>query len=137
MERFFEEVRSLFYLIEMSDGSARMLYWATILLSPELPALLVIEEPEIGILPAWTSVPAEWIKKASRRTQVIISTHSPDLLDHFTDSIENDLCFSCLDHHHSSLVPLSGEKREPRFAEGWQLGDLYRVGDPGVGGWPW
>ena len=80
--------RDPLYLDEMSDGTVRMLCWATILLSPHLPTLLVIDEPEVGIHPAWMPILSEWIKRASRKTQVIVCTHSPDLLDHFSDCPE-------------------------------------------------
>jgi predicted ATPase len=45
--------------------------------SHKLPSLIVIEEPEVGLHPDWLKVLAEWIKLASERTQVIITTHSP------------------------------------------------------------
>jgi predicted ATPase len=134
---FFEGIPDPFYLRDMSDGTVRMLCWATILFSPVLPTLLVIEEPELGIHPSWLPVLADWIKTASRRTQVIISTHSPDLLDHFTDSLENVLCFSSSDGRYFTPEPLSRDRLAGKLEEGWQLGDLYRIGDPLVGGWPW
>lgn len=128
-----------FYLDEMSDGSVRMLCWATVLLSPELPSLLVIEEPEIGIHVSWLPVLASWIKKASSKTQVIISTHSPDLLDHFTDELGNVLVMAKNEtlNHRFDLKPLSPTLLKDKLDEGWQLGDLYRIGDTRVGGWPW
>ncbi|MEI7846991.1 MAG: AAA family ATPase [Chloroflexota bacterium] len=128
-----------FYLSEMSDGSVRMLCWAIVLLSPVLPTLLVIEEPEIGIHVSWLPVLAGWIKKASSKTQVIISTHSPDLLDHFTDEINNVLVMAKNEtiNHRFDLKPLSPDLLQDKLEEGWQLGDLYRVGDTRVGGWPW
>jgi predicted ATPase len=131
--------RNQFFLKDLSDGSVRMLCWAVILCSPKLPELLVIEEPEIGIHPAWMPMLARWIKKAAQKTQVIISTHSPDLLDHFTDVAEHVLVAKSVTSqaHQFAFVPLKQAVIAPRLAEGWQLGDLYRVGDPGVGGWPW
>ncbi|MFM7888233.1 MAG: AAA family ATPase, partial [Pseudanabaena sp.] len=64
------------YLDEMSDGTVRMLCWAIILNSPNLPSLIVIDEPEVGLHVQWLSYLAEWIKNAAARTQVIITTHS-------------------------------------------------------------
>ena len=126
-----------FYLNEMSDGTVRMLCWAVILHSPTLPSLLVIDEPELGLHPAWLSILAQWIKQASEKTQIILTTHSPDLLDKFTDRLENVYCFYPTDANHYGLKPLSPEALKPQLDEGWELGDLYRVGDPTVGGWPW
>ncbi|MBF0527169.1 MAG: AAA family ATPase [Deltaproteobacteria bacterium] len=130
-------VKEPFYLSELSDGTIWMLCLATILLAPDLPSLLVIEEPEIGLHVAWMPLLAEWIKRASEQTQVIISTHSPDLLDQFTDSVGHVLCFNKKDQHHSSVRTLTREDMAEHLSEGWELGDLYRVGDLDVGGWPW
>ncbi len=134
---YFEGISEPFYLNELSDGTVRMLCWAAVLLSPNLPSLLVIDEPEIGIHPAWMPILAEWIKRASEETQVLICTHSPDLLDYFTDHIENIFCFSKQSQNHFSIIPLSQNKLQGMLDEGWKIGDLYRVGDSGVGGCPW
>lgn len=137
VEWYFEGIQEAFYLNEMSDGTVRMLCWATILHSPLLPSLIVIDEPELGLHVSWMPILAEWIKKAARKTQIIITTHSPDLLDHFTDCLENVLCFYSENRTHFSVKSLSKEMLEQKLEEGWQLGDLYRVGDPSIGGWPW
>lgn len=128
-----------FRLDELSDGTVRMLCWATILRSHKLPSLIVIEGPEVGIHPAWLKVLAEWIKLASERTQVIITTHSPDLLDCFTDRLENVYVFNQKqgDPHHFVIDKLSRDRFQSLLDEGWELGDIYRVGDPTLGGWPW
>jgi len=138
VEWYFEGIDDeAFYLNEMSDGTVRMLCWATILHSPLLPSLIVIDEPELGLHVSWMPILAEWIKKAATKTQIIITTHSPDLLDHFTDLLENVLCFYPENRTYFSVKSLSKEMLEPKLEEGWQLGDLYRVGDPSIGGWPW
>ncbi|MBF0510248.1 MAG: AAA family ATPase [Deltaproteobacteria bacterium] len=137
LEWHVQGVKEPFYLNELSDGTIHMLCLATILLAPDLPSLLVIEEPEIGLHVAWMPLLAEWIKRASEQTQVIISTHSPDLLDQFTDSVEHVLCFNKKDQHHFSVRTMDRKGVAEHFTEGWELGDLYRVGDPDVGGWPW
>jgi len=138
VEWYFEGIDDeAFYLNEMSDGTVRMLCWATILHSPLLPSLIVIDEPELGLHVSWMPILAEWIKKAATRTQIIITTHSPDLLDHFTDHLENVLCFYPENRTHFSVKSLSKELLQQKLEEGWELGDLYRVGDPSIGGWPW
>ena len=131
-----------FFLSEMSDGTVRMLSWAVILHSPVLPRLIVIDEPELGIHPAWMPLLAEWIKGASQRTQIIVSTHSPDLLDHFTDQLDSSgfiYVFGPVDKSPNHFTPhrISREAVSGCLEEGWQLGDLYRVGNPAIGGWPW
>jgi len=117
----------------------RMLSWAIALLSPEPATLLVIEEPEIGIHVAGMPALANWIKSAAKSTQVIVSTHSPDLLDQFTDQTSNVLVFkqSTKRKNRFSIERLENKMIAAQFEKGWKLGDLYRVGDPSVGGWPW
>ena len=137
IEWFLEGNNEPFYLDEMSDGTVRMLCWAVILHSPQLPPLLVIDEPELGLHPAWLSVLAQWIKQAAEKTQIILTTHSPDLLDHFTDRLENVYCFDSIDANHYSMRPLALDILKPQLDEGWELGDLYRIGEPTLGGWPW
>ncbi len=68
---------------QLSDGTIRFICLATALLQPKLPATIVIDEPELGLHPYAISVLADLIKSASERTQVIISTQSPTLLDYF------------------------------------------------------
>lgn len=134
VEVFFEfrESRRSLRLAEISDGTVRMLILALILFHPEPPILVIIDEPELNLHPAWLKVLAEWFKEASARTQIIFSTHSPDFLDHFTDFLENVLVFE-----RGDIKRLSRERLRPFLEEGWELGDLYRVGEPAVGGWPW
>jgi predicted ATPase len=67
----------------LSDGTIRFVCLATALLQPVPPATIVIDEPELGLHPYAISILAALIKSASERTQVIISTQSPTLLDYF------------------------------------------------------
>jgi len=135
---YFDGMEEPFYLDDMSDGTVRMLCWATILYSPILPTLLVIDEPELSLHIAWMGILANWIKQASQKTQIIISTHSPDLLDYFTDCAADVICFEKTQpkgHFKAQKLPEAIIK--DKIAEGWQLGDLYRTGDDVIGGWPW
>jgi predicted ATPase len=68
----------------LSDGTIRFICLATALLQPALPATIVIDEPELGLHPYAISILADLIQSASERTQVVISTQSPKLLDYFT-----------------------------------------------------
>ena len=67
----------------LSDGTIRFICLATALLQPLPPPTIVIDEPELGLHPFAISMLADLIQSASQRTQVIISTQSPTLLDYF------------------------------------------------------
>ena len=141
IEWYVENCYQPFFLDEMSDGTVRMLCWAVILHSPKPPALIVIDEPELGIHPAWMPILAEWIKRAAQNTQVIVTTHSPDLLDHFTDQLDEGYIYTFQQdpesQNHFKPKRLDKDTVSGWLEDGWQLGDLYRVGNPAVGGWPW
>ncbi len=67
----------------LSDGSIRFICLATALLQPNPPSMIIIDEPELGLHPAAISILAELIQDTAKRTQVIIATQSPSLIDQF------------------------------------------------------
>jgi predicted ATPase len=65
----------------MSDGTLRFLSLATLLLQPELPATILIDEPELGLHPYAVNVLADLLHSASTRTQLLVSTQSVTLVN--------------------------------------------------------
>ena len=72
----------LFDLLQESDGTVRLLGLLTALYQ-EIPqtTLIGIEEPELTIHPGALAVLADIMVEAAQRTQVLVTTHSPDLID--------------------------------------------------------
>ena len=70
---------------QASDGTLRAMALVTLLLQPsdELPAVIILDEPELGLHPRAISILAGLLLGASIHTQVIVATQSPVLLDHF------------------------------------------------------
>jgi len=70
---------------QFSDGTLRAICLATLLLQPEdeLPELIVVDEPELGLHPYALNVVAAMFGKASYHTQILISTQSSSFLDNF------------------------------------------------------
>jgi predicted ATPase len=64
---------------ELSDGTLRFLCVAAALLSPRPPELLALNEPESSLHPDLLPPLAALIGRASRDTQIWITTHSPVL----------------------------------------------------------
>ena len=71
-----------FNAAQESDGTLRMLALLTAIYQPRRPPLLGIEEPESAVHPGVLAALAEILDEASLRQQVVITTHSPDLIDH-------------------------------------------------------
>lgn len=70
----------------LSDGAIRFICLATALLQPRPPSTIIIDEPELGLHPQAIAILADLIKAASSRTQVIVATQSPILVDQFAAS---------------------------------------------------
>ncbi|MDX8404708.1 MAG: AAA family ATPase [Mariprofundus sp.] len=68
----------------LSDGSIRFICLAVALLQPHPPSTIIIDEPELGLHPEAIAVLAELIQDASTRTQVIVATQSPALINYFS-----------------------------------------------------
>ena len=68
----------------LSDGAIRFICLATALLQPKPPSTIIIDEPELGLHPQAISILADLIKAAASRTQVIVATQSPLLVDQFS-----------------------------------------------------
>jgi len=70
---------------QLSDGTLRFMALAALLLQPpqNLPRVIVIDEPELGLHPEAIVELAGMVKTASQHVQVILATQSPVLLDEF------------------------------------------------------
>lgn len=74
----------LFTAHNFSDGTLRMICLITLLMQPELPSTIIIDEPELGLHPFAIQKLGAMIKSASTKTQIIISTQSVNLINEFT-----------------------------------------------------
>lgn len=70
---------------QLSDGTLRAICLVSLLMQPEseLPDVIIVDEPELGLHPYALNVIASLFKKASHHSQVLISTQSTSLLDNF------------------------------------------------------
>lgn len=74
---------SYFNAYQLSDGTLRFICLATLLLQPKPPQTIIIDEPELGLHPQAINRLATLIKKASAKSQVVISTQSVNMVDNF------------------------------------------------------
>ncbi|MCG2812994.1 MAG: AAA family ATPase [Candidatus Aminicenantes bacterium] len=79
--KFHKKANMKFEAFNMSDGTLRALGLLMAVYQRPQPALLIIEEPEATIHPGALGAILDLIRVASRSMQVIITTHSPELLD--------------------------------------------------------
>ncbi len=69
----------------LSDGTLRFMALAALFLQPQRyrPSVILVDEPELGLHPYAITLLASLMKQASTKSQVIVSTQSSLLLDHF------------------------------------------------------
>lgn len=68
------------YTHQLSEGTLRFLWLATLLASPGLTSLTLLDEPEVSLHPELLSLLADLLREASGRTQLLVATHSDRLV---------------------------------------------------------
>jgi len=115
--------------IRLSDGTLRFLCLLAILCHHSPPSLMCIEDPEIGLHPDIFPLVAELLVEASRKTQLIVTTHSEGLVSALSDRPEAVIVCE-RDRDGSSLRRLEPE-RLTQWLENYSLGELWRMGETG------
>lgn len=107
-----------------SDGTIRFLCLAAALLQPNPPTAIVLDEPELGLHPEALSIFGGLVRSASKRTQIILATQSPVLVNEFdpeeiitVDSVNGATQFNRLD-----------TKRLADWLKEFTVGDLWQKG---------
>jgi len=108
---------------DLSDGTIRFIALTTLFLQPNLPKVIIIDEPELGLHPLAIQKLSGLIKSASRMgTQIIIATQSVDLISNFdpediitVDQVEGQ----------SILKRLSSDELK-HWLDDYSLGDLWK-----------
>lgn len=105
----------------LSDGTLRFICLCVLLLQPDLPPLILIDEPELGLHPAAITVLANMLESAATKTQVIVATQSVTLVNQF--SPENVWTVDRIDGQ-SVFTQLNNADRT-EWLENYALGELW------------
>lgn len=73
-------LRHPFFMHQLSEGTLRFLWLVTLLYSPGLTEVTLLDEPEVSLHPELLSVLADCMREASARTQLIVATHADRLV---------------------------------------------------------
>jgi predicted ATPase len=74
---------SSFSAYQLSDGTLRFIALTALLMQPNPPSVIIIDEPELGLHPFAIGKLAGMIQATSKETQIIVATQSPGLVNHF------------------------------------------------------
>ena len=118
----------------MSDGTLKFLCLLAVLLHPDPPPLVCIEEPEQGLHPEAIQILAPALRDAAERMQLIVTTHSAPLIDAFSATPESVLVCERDFDGGTQCHRLSRKKLE-NWLKRYSLGELWRKGE--IGGTRW
>jgi predicted ATPase len=123
---------SKFPAINMSDGTLRALAVLTALFQfgePEHPTarLIGIEEPETALHPAAAGLLLDCLREGARERQVVITTHSPDLLDNEAITAEQLLAVNAVAGK-TTIGRIDAASRQVLHDALYRAGELLRLG---------
>lgn len=109
---------------QLSDGTLRAICLISLLMQPadELPLLIVVDEPELGLHPYALNVIAGLFKAASHHAQVLISTQSSSFLDNFDPG---DIIVVDRDDDEASMFGRPDADKLKAWLEEYTLGEIW------------
>lgn len=114
-----------FYMNELSEGTLRFLWMVCLLLQPELPKRLLIEEPEVGLHPRLLSILVDLMREASERCQIIVATHSDRMISYCKPEevivIDND-------DEGMAVMKNASDLNLSEWLKDYTMGDLWQMG---------
>lgn len=110
--------------ISLSEGTLRLLGLLLALYALTPPSLLIMEEPEATLHPGAAAVLADVLQEAALRTQILITTHSPDLLAQFpVDSLRAVERIEGV----TTIGPIASQQRQAVEKRLFTAGDIHRL----------
>lgn len=117
----------------LSDGTLRYLCLLAVLLHPEPPPLICLEEPELGLHPDLLPILADLAVDASQRCQIVVTTHSDIFVDALTDRPESVVV--CEKHDGATEMRRLDPKDMKKWLADYRLGALWTSGELGGNRW--
>ena len=106
---------------QLSDGTIRFICLATVLLQPEPPKTIIIDEPELGLHPYALSVLGSLLRSTSSRCQIILSTQSVQLVNEFEPE---DIVVVDRENGQSTFKKLSDQNLK-EWLDNYSMGELW------------
>ncbi len=130
---YFTEGRFTIPATRLSDGTLRYLCLLAILCDPTPPPLVCIEEPELGLHPDILPKIADLLLETSKKTQLIVTTHSDILVDAMTDSPEAVVV--CEKRNGQTAMQRLDAGDLDVWLDRYRLGELWTRGELGGNQW--
>ena len=119
-----------FDALNMSDGTLRVLGLLLAVYQPGDHSVVAIEEPEATIHPGATELVIEVLMDASNERQILVTTHSPDILD-TRDLSDAQIRVVTMEQSRTLIAPVSKSSRDAIRNRLYTAGELLRSGELG------
>lgn len=130
---FFTEADFAIPATRLSDGTLRYLCLLAILCDPDPPPLICLEEPELGLHPDVLPQVADLLRSASKKTQLIVTTHSDILVDAMSETPEAVVV--CSKQQGQTIMERLNLDDLREWLKRYRLGQLWTKGE--IGGTRW
>ncbi|OMP79152.1 AAA family ATPase [[Flexibacter] sp. ATCC 35208] len=114
---------SSFSAYQLSDGTLRFIALSTLLMQPDPPAVIIIDEPELGLHPFAIGKLASMIQAASSQIQILAATQSASLIDFFKP--EDILVVDRSKDRSDTIIRRLDNDKLATWLEEYSLGDLW------------
>ncbi|MYC62713.1 MAG: AAA family ATPase [Caldilineaceae bacterium SB0661_bin_34] len=105
----------------LPDGLLRFICLATVLNQPHLPALVVLDEPELGLHPAAITYLAELLRTRAQECQILAATQSVTLVNQLEP---DNVWVTDREGGESTFKHLADENLDP-WLEAYAIGDIW------------
>lgn len=116
------------YMHQLSEGTLRFLWLVTLLQSPGLTAVTLIDEPEVSLHPELLSQLADLFREASSRSQIIVATHSDRLINFLNPE---EVLVMDLNENGTTSAQWADTLDLNKWLEEYSLDEIWRMGRMG------
>lgn len=116
------------YMHQLSEGTLRFIWLISLLQSPALSTITMIDEPEVSLHPELLSLFADLLREASARTQIVVATHS-DRLVRFLQPTE--VLVMDMDEEGHTSAAWADSLDLDKWLEEYGLDEVWRMGRMG------
>lgn len=114
---------SNFSAYQLSDGTLRFIALATLLMQPNPPSVIIIDEPELGLHPFAINKLSGMIQVASSKAQLIVATQSPGFISNFVP--EDIVVIDRSAQENQTIFNRLNSKDLESWLQKFTLGDLW------------
>jgi len=116
------------YAHQLSEGTLRFLWLISLLQSPNLSTITMIDEPEVSLHPELLSLLADLMREAAARTQIIVATHSDRLIRFLRP---DEVVVMDIDSEGCTVAQWADEMDLDEWLKEYSLDEVWRMGRMG------